>query len=281
VIRWNRPAGRKPAALVTKRFAWTTDNLQARPASLAMEITLPGMTPLPEPGSRPAWVRFVVLVACSQAAPDADWPGIGAAFEAFLARPPAADLIADTTDAGREASWTRRPSSMPGIIEMVLGDNAAAARLELPSGTERLGRDDRQAMLIVHVEPRTRDGAPAGRASPPAWRRRFAQVLQLPGAFASLLSGELGLITSGEPPPQIGIGLQAPHNLAELLDIEGSPFGGVELSQFMGYVTADRTGASAAIVADWIILRVMREALTGIGPGFMGPGFNRQGQPDR
>ena len=95
---------------------------------------------------------------------------------------------------------------------MVLGDGVASARLELPDGIRRHGRVEGYALLAVHVEPRGADGKPAPPARPASWQRRFEQGLQLPAAFAALLSGELGLAISGEPPAQAGIRLDAPQH---------------------------------------------------------------------
>ena len=52
-----------------------------------MEIALPGTTYMRQPGDRPPWVRFVVQIACGQVCDDPDWPGIRAAFGAFLQKP--------------------------------------------------------------------------------------------------------------------------------------------------------------------------------------------------
>jgi hypothetical protein len=89
---------------------------------------------------------------------------------------------------------------------------------ELPDGIRRHGRVEGYALLVVHFEPHGADGKAAQPASPSSWRR-FERALQLPGAFAALLSGELGLATSGEPPAQAGIRLEATRDMTELLDI--------------------------------------------------------------
>ena len=59
--------------------------------------------------------------------------------------------------------------------------------------------------------------------------------LQLPGAIAALLSGELGLAILGEPPAQAGIRLEATRDIADLVDIPGLAAlpGAHRLSQFM------------------------------------------------
>ena len=146
---------------------------------------------------------------------------------------------------------------------MVLGDGVASARLELPDGIRRHGRVEGYALLVVHVEPRGADGTPAPPASPSSWRRRFERALQLPGAFAALLSGELGLTISGEPPAQAGVRLEAPRDMTELVDITGLATlpGAQRLSQFMVYLAACPDGASAVSAADRMTRQMLEEAL--------------------
>ena len=263
LIAWVRPAFRRPARLMTDRWRATTDGIRAPAPALAMEIALPGTTYMRQPGDRPPLVRFVVQIACGQVGDDADWPAIRAAFGAFLQRPAVAELLADLTCAGQDAAWARQATSTSSIVDMVLGDGVASARLELPDGIRRHGRVEGYALLAVHVEPRGADGKPAPPARPASWQRRFEQGLQLPAAFAALLSGELGLAISGEPPAQAGIRLVAPRNITELVDITGLATlpGAERLSQFMVYLAACPDGASAASAADKITRQMLEEAL--------------------
>jgi hypothetical protein len=80
---------------------------RARAAALAMEIALPGTTYMRQPGGRPPWVRFVVLIACGQVGDNAEWPAIRAAFGAFLQASAAVELLADLTHVGKDAAWAR------------------------------------------------------------------------------------------------------------------------------------------------------------------------------
>jgi hypothetical protein len=95
------------------------------------------------------------------------------------------------------------------------------------------------------------------------WRRRFERALQLPGAFAALLSGQLGLAISGEPPVQAGIRLEAARDLTELVDITGLAAlpGAHRLSQFMVYLAAYSDGAGAVSAADRMTRQMLEEAL--------------------
>jgi hypothetical protein len=263
LVSWARPAFRRPARLITDRWQATTDGIQARAPALAMEITLPGTTYMKQPGDRPPWVRLVVQIACGQVGDDPDWPAIRAAFGAFLQRPVVAELLVDLTHVGNDAAWERKATSTSSIIDMVLGDSVASARLELPDGIRRAGRVEGYALLVVHVEPRGADGKPTPPVSPSSWRRRFERALQFPAVFAALLSGEFGLTASGDPPAQAGIRLEAPRDLKELVDIADLATlpGAQRLSQFMVYLAASPHGASAVSVADKMTRQMLEEAL--------------------
>jgi hypothetical protein len=263
LVGWLSPAFRRPARLITGQWQVTTDGTQARAPALAMEIALPGTTYMKQPGDRAPWVRLVVQIACGQAGEDPDWPAIRAAFTAFLHGSAIKELLADLTHVGQDAAWARQATSTSSIIDMVLGDDVASARLELPDGIRRHGRVEGYALLILHVEPRGADGAPAPPANPSSWRTRFERAVQLSGAFAALLLGKLGLATSGEPPAQAGIRLEAPRDLTELVDITGLAMlpGAQRLSQFMVYLAASPVGSSAVSVADKMTRQMLEEAL--------------------
>jgi Transposase len=215
-----------------------------------------------QPADRPPWVRVVVQIACGQVGADTDWPSIRASFESFLRTSAIAELLADLTHVGQDEVWARQATSTSSIIDMVLGDGVASARLELPDGIRRHGRVEGYALLIVHVEPRGVDGAPALPASPASWRRRFEQALQLPAAFATLLSGELGQATSGQPPARAGIRLEAP-DMTDLVDVTGLAIlpGAQGLSQFMVYLAACPGGVSTVSAADRMTRQMLEEAL--------------------
>jgi hypothetical protein len=242
-----------------------------------VEITLPGTTYMKQPGDRPPWVRLVVQIGCGQVGEDPDWPAIRAAFAAFLEGLAVAELLAELTQVGADVVWARQATSTSSVIDMVLGDGVASARLELPDGFRRHGRAEGYALLILHVEPRGADGQAAAPASPSSWRQRFERAMQLPGAFAALLSGELGLATSGEPPAQAGIRLEAPNDLTALVDITGLATlpGAQRLSQFMVYLAASPEGASAVSVADRVTRQMLEEALK----VDLGTGISLQRQP--
>jgi hypothetical protein len=138
LITWASPAFRRPARLITDRWQATTDGIRAPAPALAMEIALPGTSYMRQPGDRPPWVRFVAHIACGPVGGDPDWPAIRAAFGAFLQRPAVAELLADLTRAGQDAAWARQATSTSSIIDMVLGDGVASARLELPDGIRRM-----------------------------------------------------------------------------------------------------------------------------------------------
>ncbi len=89
------------------------------------------------------------------------------------------------------------------------------------------------------------------------------RAVQLPGALAALLSGELSLETSRQPPAQAGILLETPSDLTELVDIAGLATlpRAQRLSQFMIYLAASPNGASAVSVADKMTRQMLEEAL--------------------
>ncbi len=119
----------------------------------------------------------------------------------------------------------------------------ASARLELPGGGRRYGRDGHCATMILHVEPRDADGSTAARQPPEFWDARIQQALWIPKLLAELLA-DLGLRTSGEPPAQVGVRLEATRDLAEMVDISGTHQmrGAIRGSQAVGFAFAQVRG---------------------------------------
>jgi hypothetical protein len=87
--------------------------------------------------------------------------------------------------------------------------------------------------------------------------------LQLPAVFAVLVSGEVGLATTGVLPAQAGIRLEAPRDMTELVDITGLAAlpGAHRLSQFMVYLAACPGGPGAVSAADRMTRQMLEEAL--------------------
>jgi hypothetical protein len=165
----------------------------------ATEVTLPGTGYRRQPGDRLPWVRFVVLMPCSQIGPDADAALIWTQFQRFLLKQqPVISLVNSLTRAVPGGMWTRWFSNSAGTLDAVLtpgteDEAVASARLELPDGTSRHFRDQRCALLILHFEPPQKDGSPMPPAGPVSWTDHMLRALELPGALAQFLSGSLSL----------------------------------------------------------------------------------------
>ena len=249
------------------RWRYTSDGHEARAALMAMESVMPGTGFRLQPGDRPWWVRFVVLLPCSQIGPDTEPAQLGKDFVQFLLGQPVIQLVDNMTRHERGARWTRYATYSAGAVQAVLTpgeeeEAVASARLGLPDGTRRYFHDFASAVLILHFEP------PAGTAnSPPAgsavWNDRLRQALDLPGALDGFLTDQLGLTTSGDPPVVLGFRFDAPHDLAELIDVSDLHElpGGQHARQAIGYLIADPDGAPSADVVERAIDDVLRYGL--------------------
>jgi hypothetical protein len=260
LVRGLRRAASRSPRLITDRWQYASDGTQQRASALANEITLPGTSERREPDKRRRWVRYTVLVACSQLGPDTDGAQLWASFRAFLGRPQISNLLP-----AYEKQWTQWATNWLGVVDAVLLPAArdvvvASARLEIADGSPRSGRDARFAMFILHLETGTVSPPPA---APELWDRRLASVLGLPAVFAEFLSGELRLKVSGQPPAQVSVRLEAQEDMAEMIDITGMKQlpGTSNKAQAIGYFTASPDGAPAADAARRMVTDVLRYAL--------------------
>lgn len=258
VPSWVRPileAHRPPPGLpqvIDNRWLYSTDQARSQAVRNAMEIALPGTgTKLKE--DQPPWVRFVATVACSPITVEADPDLHYMCFEDLLDGPIVRSLIDSLTSYSGEVTWWRWSASRPGLHEAVLGTTreeeqpVASARLELPvPGAALYGRDSRVAMMMLHIEPRKKDGSPADPKTLEFWTVRVEQALWLPRHLAELLD-VLELRPSGDPPAQVGVRLEGTRDIAELVDIRGRhPMrGSVRGSQEISFFIADAEGKSA------------------------------------
>jgi hypothetical protein len=133
-------------------------------------------------------------------------------------------------------------------------DEAALARalMLLPHpAISGYGRDSRYAELFVEVDLRNAQGSPAPAMTLEVLHDRFKRVLAMPAAFAAFLSDDLGLATPGDPPSQVGVLLQAPRAMSELVDTQYlKPLpGSVQSNQFMSWAIADPGGESVGVTA--------------------------------
>lgn len=254
---WRRPPPVGP--LIDNRWRYTTDGLQAQPVTVAMEIAIPGTSPLklPEFGvDGQPWVRCVAAVACSPISEDDDPDDHYIRFESLLFDALVMKGLIDSLTTYRgEVDWQRWAATRPGVHEAVLGtykENVApiaSAHLELPTGgPPPFGRDARYATLILYVEPRTADGRPAAPQSPQFWNELIERALWLPRELAKLLD-DLGLQPSGAQAAKLGVRLEANRDIAEMVAMTGlHPMRGSNsnrCSQAIGYFIADPEGKSA------------------------------------
>ena len=226
-------------------------------------VSHPGyMNRSPQEGTPPS-VRIGMMVGCSSLDPVAPMTSeIRAKFLGFLGQSRLMDLVRALTDVQESAVWRAWEDSPRFSFGAILSppDSEEApvawARLLLPeASTRRYGRDARCAYLVLHVEPRTRVGAPAPAASLVTWYQRFSESLRVPAALVSFLRLQLGLRTSNDPVAEMGIWLNAPRALTELVEIDGfeSVPGSLRSNGFAGFAVADPDGQPVSGMAEaWL-----------------------------
>jgi hypothetical protein len=264
----------KPKPLILDRWLYTTDGAKVSALTVAMEIRLPG-TGTKSKDDLPPWVRYVVTMACSETDhhddPDSDY----SRFESFLLQDDLVKKMVEvlTYHPGGANFWVRSASG-PGIHDAIyrLGNKPsfATARLELPGGAPRHGRDSRCATLILHVQQGSGLGGIITAQQPDFWKLQIQRALELPKRLQRLLA-DLGLQTSGEPPAQVGIRLEASSDLAEMVDITGRSElpGGTRGREATGYFIAGRDGKSGEDAAGTMVRDILLHALntTDVAPG--------------
>jgi len=89
------------------------------------------------------------------------------------------------------------------------------------------------------------------------------RALELPNALNRLLTQRLGLSTSGDSQVVLGVRLDAPNDLIEMIDIMDLTKlpGGQHRRQAIGYFIADPVGACPAEVVARMINHVLMYAL--------------------
>lgn len=257
-----------PAPVFTGKWRYTSDGHEARAALMAIESVMPGTGFRLQPGDRPPWVRFVVLVPCSQIGPDTEPAQLGKDFVQFLLGQPVIQLVDNLTRHEQGARWTRYATNSAGAIQAVLTpgqeeEAVASARLGLPDGTLRYLPGFASAVLILHFEPPAETANPPLPEGPAVWTDRLRQALDLPDALDGFLTDQLGLTTSGGPPVVLGFRLDAPHDLAQLIDVtdlDELP-GGQHARQAIGYLIADPDGAPPADAVKRAIDHTLRYGL--------------------
>jgi hypothetical protein len=208
---------------VTDRWQYTSDGDKARAAMHTFEFALPGTGYMMQPGDRPAWIRFVVVMPCSEIGPNAEAARLYSEFQMFLKDQPVISLVNSLTRPVAGMKWTRWATNSAAVIDAVFTpgsekEAAASARLELPDGTSRYFRDEHCAVLILHFEASALSDSALPQVGPVAWTDHVLRGLELPQALTRLLS-RLGLTTAAEPAVVLGVRLDAQRDLAELIDV--------------------------------------------------------------
>jgi len=221
-----------------------------------------------QPGDRQPWIRLVAMVECSQIGPDTDPSQVWSAFVRFLKDQPVTSLVNGLTFPVPGVRWRRWAPSGAGFIQALYtpGDEneaVASARLLLPDGSLRFVHGFSCAVLILHFEPPAGSGSAPLPMGPVAWTDHVMRALELPRALNMLLTQQLRLSTSGDPPVVLVVRLDAPRDLADMIDITDLTElpGGIHASQAIGLFVADREGAPAAQVVRRMIDHILLYAL--------------------
>jgi outer membrane protein assembly factor BamB len=248
--------------------AWrhADDALDVSPLSNLPTMTMPRLT---EPRRLLPFVRVGVCVACDQLFPDASSSQIGAQFVGFLGREPVARFITALTGAAARQPWTRLAGDGPFSLEAVFdtsrsdGSRRASAILELPGKKNAARSSGDMACLWLHAESHgAGDGLPqpAGLAE---WHERFSWVMSLADAFAWFLTAQLGLTARDIPSACVGVLLQAPCSVTDLValgDLRQLP-GASPADHFLGAAVADPKGEGAAGVAGELLTELCDRTL--------------------
>lgn len=214
------------------------------------------------------FVRIGVCIACEKLSPDASSSQFGAQFLGFLGREPVARLITALTGASARQTWTRLAGDGPSCLEAVVagqseGNPRASALLELPSMKNAAHSSGDMACLWLHAETHAPgDGLPqpAGLAE---WHERFGWAVSLADAFASFLTAQLGLTTRDTPSACVGVLLQAPSSVTDLVavgDLRQLP-GAAPAGRFLGTAVAHRNGKPASVIADELLTQLCDHTL--------------------
>jgi hypothetical protein len=252
-----------PGPAVTDRWRPTMNGVSSEMLQLQNNVmNHPGYTTRSPLANPPPSVRIGTRMACAQLDPAASTSDLRASYLRFLGQPAVMDLVRELTEIGDGTIWTARDDNPPfnfGAVLAARGTEEAPvawARILLPDSlTQQYGRDARCAYLVLYVEPRTVEGAPAPPASLVSWHQRLSGTLRLPAALAAFLVDDLELATAADPAAETGVWLKAPRDLRELVEVDafevvpGSP----QSNWFMGFAIASADGdqVSDAVLA-WL-----------------------------
>ena len=261
--RVRRP--RRRPVLEAGRWAYTSDAVGAMTAATALEVALTGTNYMWQAEEHPPWTRYVVLLACGTVGPDFGTREARVRFLFLLSQPPVSELVTSLIGVPAAAAWSKRAAYGPAVFEAVLtsgtdDDALASARLELPDGSNRYGRDGRYAALIIHVRMGRADTSDAQAVAPAEWDARITRLLQAVPDIVGFIAGQLGLAVTAEPPAQVAVRIESPKDLAQLFDLSGLEAlpGGQHMRQANGYFSAAALDGESA---DRAATRMIRHVL--------------------
>jgi len=205
-------------------------------------------------------MRIGVLVACEPLGAEPPTSELRSHFLNFLERQPIMTLVTANTHVEQGALWTSyagrgRINHEAALTARNIEDDevppALAMMLLTDVETSSFGRDPRFAELVLDIDLRQPDGTAHRPVPLRTWHEIFMQVFSLPGLFKQFLTEDLELITSADPPAQLGVWLKTAHSMYDLVDVENLPVlpGSHVSSWFMGYSFANPLGHQAPIAA--------------------------------
>jgi hypothetical protein len=220
---------------------------------------------------RSPFVRIGILVACDPLGEAPTTSDLRDNFLSFLRRPPIWNLVKGLTYVGDNLSWRSYASNGRFLNEAVLtySDDqeeapvAAAMMVLNEAGMPRYVHDSRYAELVLHIEPRDRDGNAAALAGFKVWYDDLIRALAVPMAFALFLNQDAQVSTYDDPPVQLGVQIEAYRSISELID--AGPLhpvaGSWQSNSFLGYMIADRDGKQSGDASLDLLRRVCDHAL--------------------
>jgi hypothetical protein len=255
----NRRGAPEPGPASTDRWRPTTNGFDVPAMMQVGNVAMPDPSHLPRlPQEMPPTMRIGAVVACDPLGSSPATSELRAGFLGFLSSPPIKGLVSRLSHIPQGGRW--KPLAGRGRIYLEAALTAddqndaptASASLLLPDPSgSGYGHDPRYARFVLKVELRNAQGQPAPAMTLADLHDRFTRALAMPTALTAFLTDDLGLNTSDDPSSQVGVWLDTPRDMAELVDSEGlTPLPGSSRSNsFTGWALADAVGEPASIAA--------------------------------